>query len=172
MTTPLPRDEKVRRLPVFKKTRIAPSVGFTLIELMVTITIAAIFAALAFPSFRDFIAGQRVKTASYDISYMLTGARSEALKRNLNVIVAPETGGWQNGWTITAGVGGPAIGQHEAFADLTITGPAVSVIYNSSGRLTGLVTPFNVSSSVSGNLSSRCISIDLSGLPNSKSGAC
>lgn len=162
----------MRRLPVFKKARTASSVGFTLIELMVTIAIAAIFAALAFPSFRDFIAGQRVKTASYDISYMLTGARSEALKRNLNVIVAPETGGWQNGWTITAGVGGPAIGQHEAFADLTITGPAVSVIYNSSGRLTGLVTPFNVSSSVSGNLSSRCISIDLSGLPNSKSGAC
>ena len=148
------------------------SAGFTLIELMVTIAIAAIFAALAFPSFRDFIAGQRVKTASYDVSYMLTGARSEALKRNLNVIVAPETGGWQNGWIIKAGVGGPTIGQHEAFVGLTISGPATSLIYNSSGRLTAAVTPFSISSATGGNVLSRCIGINLSGLPNNKSGAC
>ena len=164
--------EKISRSPVLKKARTASSVGFTLIELMVTIAIAAIFAALAVPSFRDFIAGQRVKTASYDISYMLTGARSEALKRNLNVSVAPATGGWQNGWTITADVGDPAIGQHEAFAGLTVSGPATSLIYNSSGRLTAAVTPFSISSAVGGNVSSRCIAIDLSGLPNSKSGAC
>ena len=172
MITTSPRDEKVSCLPVFKKARIALSVGFTLIELMVVIAIAAIFAALAVPSFRDFVAGQRVKTASYDVSYMLTGVRGEALKRNLNVIVAPKTGGWQNGWTITAGVGGPTIGQHEAFAGLTISGPATNLIYNSSGRLTAAVTPFSIGSAVSDNVSSRCISIDLSGLPNSKSGAC
>ena len=146
--------------------------GFTLIELLVSIAIAAVFAALAVPSFRDFIAGQRVKTAAYDISYTLTGARSEALKRNLNVILAPGTGGWQNGWTMTADGGGPTIGQHEAFADLRISGPAPSVIYNSSGRLTAAVTPFTVSSSLSGNVMARCISIDLSGLPSSNTGAC
>lgn len=150
----------------------ALNAGFTLIELLVSISIAAVFAALAVPSFRDFIAGQRVKTAAYDISYTLTGARSEALKRNLNVILAPGTGGWQNGWTMTADGGGPTIGQHEAFADLTISGPASSVIYNSSGRLTAAVTPFTVSSSVSSSVPVRCVSIDLSGLPSSKTGAC
>ena len=172
MTTPLPIGEKVSRSPVLKKSQTASSIGFTLIELLVTIAIAAIFAALAVPSFRDFIAGQRVKTASYDISYMLTGARSEALKRNLNVVVAPGTGGWQNGWTISAGVSGPTIGQHEAFAGLTITGSATSLIYNSSGRLAVAVAPFSVSSTGSSSVSSRCISIDLSGLPSSKSGVC
>ena len=146
----------------------ASNFGFSLIELLITIAIAAIFAALAAPSFRDFIAGQRVKTASYDISYTLTGARSEALKRNLNVILAPVTGSWQNGWTITAGVGGPMLGQHEAFSDLTISGPAANITYNSSGRLMVAVAPFTISS----KLSSRCISIDLSGLPSSKTGAC
>jgi len=150
----------------------ASSFGFSLIELLITLAIAAIFAALAAPSFRDLVAGQRVKTASYDISHTLTGVRSEALKRNLNVVLAPNTGGWQNGWTITVGVGGPTLGQHEAFADLTISGPATNLTYNSSGRLTTAVTPFTVSSSVSSNASSRCISIDLSGLPSSKAGAC
>lgn len=151
---------------------VAHSSGFTLIELIITIAVAAIFSALAAPSFRDFIAGQRVKTASYDISYTLTGARSEALKRNLNVVLTPGTGGWQNGWTVTAGAGGPTVGQHEAFADLTISGPTPNLTYNSSGRLTAAVTPFTVSSSASGNVSSRCISVDLSGLPTSTTGAC
>ena len=146
--------------------------GFSLFELVFTISIAAIFAALAAPSFRDFVAGQRVKTTSYDISSALVVARSEALKRNLNVVLAPKAGGWQNGWTITAGTGGPMLGQREAFADLTISGPATNLTYNSSGRLIVAVTPFTVGSSVSTSVSPRCISIDLSGLPASKTGAC
>ena len=158
----------MKRSAILRQLQKASSFGFSLIELLISITIAAIFAALAAPSFREFVAGQRVKTASYDISYTLTGARSEALKRNLNVVLAPATGGWQNGWTITAGVGGPMLGQHEAFADLTISGPATNITYNSSGRLMAAVTPFTVNS----NVSSRCISIDLSGLPTSKAGAC
>ncbi len=162
----------MRRSATLRRLLEASSFGFSLIELLITIAIAAIFAALAAPSFRDFVAGQRVKAASYDISFTLIGARSEALKRNLNVVLAPGTGGWQNGWTITAGVGGPTLGQHEAFADLTISGPATNLTYNSSGRLMAAVTPFTISSSVSSNVSSRCVSIDLSGLPTSKTGAC
>ena len=150
----------------------APSDGFSLIELLVTISIGAIFAALAAPSFRDFVAGQRVKTASNDIAYTLTGARSEALKRNLNIVLAPGTTGWQSGWSITAGTGGPTLSQHEAFADLTISGPASNLTYNSSGRLVAAVTPFTVTSNVSSSVSSRCVSVDLSGLPTSKAGAC
>lgn len=152
----------------------ASGFGFSLIELLFTIAIAAIFAALAAPSFRDFIAGQRVKTASYDISYALTGARSEAIKRNLNVVLAPGTGGWQNGWNVTtvSGTTTITITQHEPFVDLTITGPATNLTYNSSGRLTAAANPFAVSSSVSSSVSPRCVSIDLSGLPSSKTGAC
>ncbi|MFZ2387080.1 MAG: GspH/FimT family pseudopilin [Polaromonas sp.] len=151
----------------FGKTRES---GFTLIELLFTIAIAAIFAALAAPSFRDFIAGQRVKSASYDISYALTGARSEAIKRNLDVVLAPVSGNWQNGWTVTAGT--TAVAQHEPFLDLTITGPATNLTYNSSGRLAAAVVPFAISSSVSASVASRCIRVDLSGLPSGKTGAC
>lgn len=172
VSAPIQSNQKIKRSATLRRKLKAAIFGFTLIELMVTLVIAAIFAALATPSFRDLVAGQRVKTAAYDISYTLTGVRSEALKRNLNVVLAPGTGGWQNGWTITAGVGGPTLGRHEVFSDLTISGPATNLTYNSSGRLIAAVTPFTVSSSVSSKVSSRCISIDLSGLPNSKAGAC
>ena len=144
--------------------------GFSLIELLVTISIAAVLAAIAAPSFRDFVAGQRIKTASYDISYSLTNARSEALKRNANVVMAPNGGGWQNGWTVTAGT--PVVGRHEAFSDLTVSGPATNLTYNNSGRLTSAVNPFAISSSASATATPRCVSIDLTGLPKSKAGAC
>lgn len=146
----------------------ASSLGFSLIELLFVVVIAAIFLAIAAPSFRDFIAGQRIKTASYDISYTLTFARSEAMKRNSQVVLAPGSGGWQNGWTVKTGT--VTLAQHEPFADLIWTGPA-NLTFNSSGRLTAAVTPFAVNSNVS-NATPRCISVTLSGLPNSKPGVC
>ena len=72
----------MRRKVISFGTRSHSGKGFTLIELLVVVTIAAIFAALAAPAFGSFIAGQRVKTASYDVWSILTLARSEALKRN------------------------------------------------------------------------------------------
>ncbi|MFD2270065.1 Tfp pilus assembly protein FimT/FimU [Undibacterium arcticum] len=35
------------------------------------------------------------KNASYDVSYTLTFARSEAIKRNNDVVLSPATGGWK-----------------------------------------------------------------------------
>jgi len=67
--------------------------GFTLTELMVKVTIAAILLAIGIPSFRSFILGQRVKTASFDTVYTLTLARSEAIKRNSDVVITPASGG-------------------------------------------------------------------------------
>ncbi|MBS0450351.1 MAG: GspH/FimT family pseudopilin [Proteobacteria bacterium] len=147
--------------------------GFTLIEMLVVLTIAAIFATLAVPSFGTFIAGQRVKTASYDVWSMLTLARSEALKRNVNVTVTPASGGWQNGWSVTAGSN--TLAQREGFSGLTITGPATGLTFNSTGRLTTTVTPFTLGSSTYTNLAQRCVGLDLSGLPVSStitSGSC
>jgi type IV fimbrial biogenesis protein FimT len=146
--------------------------GFTLIELLVTISIAAILSAIAVPSFREFVSGQRIKTASYDISYSLTYARSEAIKRNADVVFTMEPGGWQNGWKVKAGT--TTLSQHEALPGMAITGPANNPSYSGNGRLNAAVIPFEISSSASTNVSPRCVSIDLSGLPTSykKAGSC
>jgi type IV fimbrial biogenesis protein FimT len=59
--------------------------GFTAIELMVTVAVVAILAALAAPSFQQLIATQRIKSVASALTESLWVARSEALKRNDNV---------------------------------------------------------------------------------------
>ena len=67
--------------------------GFTLIELMVVISIMAVLLGIGVPSFKSFIAGQRVKTAAGDFSLALVFARSEAIKRNADVTVTAASSG-------------------------------------------------------------------------------
>ena len=145
--------------------------GFTLVELLITIVIAGILASLAVPSFREFIAGQRIRTASFDIMATLVLARSEAIKRNANVTVTPAGGVWTNGWSVAAGA---TLNQQSALPGLTITctGDCNPITYAGNGRLpAGAAAPsFEISSTSSASV--RCISIDLGGRPNSKVGTC
>ena len=135
---------------------------------MVTITILGILASIAVPNYSSFVANQRVKTASFDVMSAMVLARSEALKRNTNVTVTPTTGSdWASGWSVTAGT---TLNQQAAFRNMTITGPA-SLSYNSSGHLNAAVDRILIEITISG-ATPRCISIDLSGRPNSKKGAC
>src|SRR5258708_17936063 len=79
------------------------SLGFTLIELVVTLTVLAILATVALPSYQNFVLTQRVRGASYDLMTSLVFARSEAIKRNASVSMTQAAGGWAQGWTVSAG---------------------------------------------------------------------
>jgi type IV fimbrial biogenesis protein FimT len=61
--------------------------GFTMIELMVTLTVAGVLMALALPNLRPFIQNSRLTSASNDLLRSLYIARAEAVKRQLNVVV-------------------------------------------------------------------------------------
>lgn len=65
----------------------ARSRGFTLVELMVTIAVAAILLALATPSFADFLQRYRLRGAADDVASLVANARAEALMRNRDVSV-------------------------------------------------------------------------------------
>lgn len=168
--------------------RRAKSSGFSLVELLVTIVIVAILAAAAVPSYREFVAGQRIKTASFDIMAVLTLARSEAIKRNASaatpVTVIPAGGAWANGWAVAA-PDGTVLSQQSALNGVTVTCksgtpaatvacPAGGFAYQGNGRLTAAVQADAPSLEISStsNTSVRCISIDLSGRPNVKVGSC
>lgn len=61
--------------------------GFTAIELMVVVSIVAILAALAAPSFTPLIEGWRVRQAAEHLTSTLHYARSEAIKRGGRVAI-------------------------------------------------------------------------------------
>ncbi len=155
--------------PVFK----GKAAGFTLVELVITIAIAGILATIALPSFRSLVQTQRVKSASFDLVAALTLTRSEAIKRNTNVAMSQASGGWQNGWTITAG--GQVLRRQDAYSSLSITDSAGAgnVTFRKDGRLATTPTNFSVNASpTNSSVSPRCISISLSGRPDTKLGAC
>ncbi|WP_080758051.1 GspH/FimT family pseudopilin [Comamonas testosteroni] len=86
--------------------------GFTLIELMVTVSILAILAALAVPSFTPLIERWRMRQITEELQSTLYYARAEAIKRGGNITIArtlTETGCrdisaspslWDCGWQV------------------------------------------------------------------------
>lgn len=70
-----------------KGKSVAPGVpararGFTIIELMVTVAIAAILLVIAVPSFRNMLATNQLATAANELVGGLSEARMEAIQRN------------------------------------------------------------------------------------------
>jgi len=61
--------------------------GFTLIELMVTIAVAAILLAVAVPSFESVVNGNRLSAAANEMMASLQTARMEAIRRNRRTIL-------------------------------------------------------------------------------------
>jgi type IV fimbrial biogenesis protein FimT len=81
--------------------------GFTLIELMVTVTILAIISAIAVPSFNGLIASTRLSSATNEVYTSLAQAKSEAVRRGKRVTVCAsadlvtcsnDPSGWNTGW--------------------------------------------------------------------------
>lgn len=59
--------------------------GFTLIELMITVSILGILTAMALPSYNVWIQNTRIRTAAESIQTGLQKARVEAVRRNAQV---------------------------------------------------------------------------------------
>ena len=85
--------------------------GFTLIELMVTIALMALFAVFAIPAMNGFVEKQRVNSTLNNYANALTFARNEAIRQNVPVVVcgaqissagqlsgcAPDASSWSEG---------------------------------------------------------------------------
>lgn len=77
---------------ILNRTGSSPTHGFSFLELMITLAIVAILAALAMPTYTSTIAKRRVIGAAEAVLSDLRWARSEAFKRNVNVRVTFTTG--------------------------------------------------------------------------------
>ena len=75
--------------------------GWTLIELLIAISIAAVLMLIAVPNFQKLLAKQRVDTAARDLFAGILLTRAEAIRRGERVDLMPiDAVDWRNGWII------------------------------------------------------------------------
>lgn len=86
--------------------------GFTLIEMMITVSIASLLLALAVPSFKSLISENNVVTSTNDLTSSIRMARSEAIKRGERTALCPSNAplaenptcasrtNWTKGWIV------------------------------------------------------------------------
>jgi prepilin-type N-terminal cleavage/methylation domain-containing protein len=78
--------------------------GFTIIELMIAIGVAAILTAYAIPAYRDFGIRQNIINQSNNLIGDLTFARVHAINLGRTVLIQAKTESgqttWKNGWII------------------------------------------------------------------------
>ena len=72
--------------------------GFTLIELMIGLTMVAIMMTLALPQYGTYVQNTKIRNAAESVLNGLQFARSEAVMRNTNVQFVLGTG---SGWTVS-----------------------------------------------------------------------
>jgi type IV fimbrial biogenesis protein FimT len=83
--------------------------GFTLIELMVSLTIAAILLVLAAPLYSEWVADNQISNGAQLVADGLRTAQGEAIKRNTQVqLVLDKTAG-TGGWVVQIECDGTAL---------------------------------------------------------------
>jgi type IV fimbrial biogenesis protein FimT len=85
-----------------------PSPGFTVLELMISLTIAAILLVIGVPAFQNFSQEQRMEAAINALHTDLVLARSQAIQLDAQVVACPGhplpgcsgNSDWSEGWII------------------------------------------------------------------------
>ena len=170
--------------------------GFTIVELMITLAVAAILLAVGVPSLFDFINNNRVSGQYNDFVTSLHMARSEAIKRGRKVSVCSSSSGtscaagnWEDGWIVWADSDGNGTVESSEIIRVytTLTGGSTlaasssaggsvdSISYLSTGFLNvpvGDVITFQLRNSKCTGDVARDISLNSTGRPSSTKVSC
>ena len=132
--------------------------GFTIIELMIVVTLVGILSWVAIPSIGDFVQNNRLKGSMYDLLNSINQARTEAVKRknavticrsndalDANPTCAGSANDWSDGWLVFEDDDGDAV--FDAADDIRISagiattgtvaiiGTANNMTYNPNGSI-------------------------------------
>lgn len=149
--------------------------GFTIIELMIVISVVGVLAVIGLPSMRDLMFEQQVKTAASDTHISLLLTRSEAIKRNTDIEMRANTS-WNNGWNVKIPAS-TVLRTQDPIPGITVecntdsdsaaeTCPA-AITFSRAGRPTSYIE-FRLFMEDNPRVTMRCVSVSLSGVPRVK----
>jgi type IV fimbrial biogenesis protein FimT len=162
----------------------ARSAGFTLLELVITMSIAAILLTIAVPSFRHVTNSNRIAGEVNGLLGDLQFARAEAIKEGRTVTVCVSTDGqscansttWQSGWIVFSdptdvGVVDPSetiLRWQKTFSSsdtFLASNNVAAVTFNREGYAIGIAngTLLELHDSTDTTAWTRCLSVNLSG---------
>lgn len=120
--------------------------GFTLMELLVTISIIGVVTSMAYPTFQETMRKSRIESATTNLLNAMAIARSEAVKTNMPVTFCQSVSAtacshypdWNKGWVVLRG-GTVVAASAEASEKVVIKSKIGSVykndfVYNPDGR--------------------------------------
>jgi type IV fimbrial biogenesis protein FimT len=136
--------------------------GFTFVELMITIAIAAILMALALPNFNSFLVDTRVDNEISQLQRLLLSARNTAINTEQTVTICPLSAinicdnNWQNAISVFIDIDADSIYEPTTDERLIAVKAEIesndalqygqnSIVYTPTGRIQGGVsaTPFS-----------------------------
>ena len=162
--------------------------GFTLLELMTTLGIAAILSSTAVPGMQSFLLNSKQSSAVNQLVSSIHMARNAAVTRNSRVAICASGNGsscgdvsWADGWIVFADddrdqavdAGEDIIAVSEKMENMTIASPQFSsaISYRGDGRVIaasngGFAGGFTFCDR-RGSVKAKVLSIEANGRPNS-----
>ncbi|MGE0372414.1 MAG: GspH/FimT family pseudopilin [Gammaproteobacteria bacterium] len=147
--------------------------GFTLLELMIALTIGGLLLGMAVPSFTNMIRNNRLTAEANNLVTAFNIARSEAINRRGTITICPSTNqtscngdSWDDGWIVLDDATDEVIQVFSAMkGHPTIDSTADSVQYTAAGFLNGGAA-VSIGICMDGVDQGRQINITATGRPN------
>ena len=165
---------------------LAPAAGFSLVELLIALAVAAVLIGIGIPAFNGFVDQQRLTTRTNDFVGALAYARSEAVKLGgvVSVIAsAPDSDNeWGSGYCIAVGApancAGAVLRNFDGADTVTLDGVGAlndvnTISFNARGTLVGGAGGVvRVCSTTNGVTDGRTVSVTVIGRTNAEEFVC